>query len=222
MVAAVAEDRLFYDLSGGGVTLSGGEPTAQPRFARAVLQGCRDAGIDTAVETCGSGPWREWTALLPHVDLVLLDLKEIDPVRHRELTGVSNRIILANARRLAAQGVPLIVRRPLIPGHNDSLESLHALGRFVRELDTVREVDLLPYHRMGSAKYERLGRALRAGRPTLPLARGGGAGPPGAALLRPSGQYRRLNAYFGCGMLDDLPRMWAWMPPSSPPSAKMA
>ena len=168
VVAAVAEDRLFYDGSGGGITLSGGEPTGQPRFARAVLRGCREAGIHTAIESCGRTPWRVWTTLLPHLDLVLLDLKEIDPARHRELTGVSNRLILANARRLAAHGVSLIVRRPLIPGHNDSLDSLHALGRFVRELDTVQEVDLLPYHRMGSAKYERLGRDYTLGaRPSL-------------------------------------------------------
>jgi pyruvate formate lyase activating enzyme len=163
VVAEVEEDRLFYDRSGGGLTLSGGEPLAQPDFSLAVLRGCREAGIRTAVESSGHAPWGAWAGLLPYLDLVLLDLKEIDPVRHRALTGASNSLILANARSLAAEGVPVIVRRPLIPGCNDSPESLHALGRFVRDLATVQEVDLLPYHRLGSGKYASLGRdhALR-------------------------------------------------------------
>jgi pyruvate formate lyase activating enzyme len=163
VVAAVAEDRLFYEQSGGGVTLSGGEPTVQATFSGAVLRGCREAGLRTAVESCGSAAWKVWTILLPHLDLVLLDLKEIDPARHLALTGSSNRLILANARRLAAQGIRVIVRRPLIPGRNDSAESLHLLGRFVRDLGTVEEIDLLPYHRLGSGKYRLLGRDYALG-----------------------------------------------------------
>lgn len=168
VVGAAVEDRLFFDESGGGVTLSGGEPTAQPGFSHAVLEGCRRAGIHTAIESAGMAPWRVWASLLPHLELVLLDLKEIDDARHRTITGVSNRLILENARRLASLGIPLIVRRPHIPGYNDSPESLHALGRFVRELGTVREVDLLPFNRFGSAKYGRLDREYPLGdRPSL-------------------------------------------------------
>jgi pyruvate formate lyase activating enzyme len=154
----VAEDLLFYESSGGGVTLSGGEPLAQPGFSRAVLAGCRALGIRTAVETCGYAPREALASLVPHLDLVLYDLKEIDEVRHLRLTGRSNASILDNARWLAGLGVAMIVRRPVIPGHNDGPESIHALGRFVRDLRTVEEIDLLPYHRFGRGKYERLGR----------------------------------------------------------------
>jgi pyruvate formate lyase activating enzyme len=158
VVDVVAEDLLFYQASGGGVTLSGGEPLAQPGFSRAVLEGCRASGMHTTVETCGYAPREALASLLPCVDLVLYDLKEIDEARHLRLTGRSNAPILENARWLAGLGVAMIVRRPVIPGHNDGPESIHALGRFVRALGSVEEIDLLPYHRFGRGKYERLGR----------------------------------------------------------------
>jgi pyruvate formate lyase activating enzyme len=156
-LALVEEDRPFYDRSGGGVTLSGGEPTSQPRFSQRLLQGCQARGIHTAIETCGYASWAVWQALLPHLDLILYDLKEIDPAKHKFFTGVSNELILDNLRRLARTGKPIIVRRPVIPGYNDSEASIHALARFVEELGTIHEVHLLPYHRFGRGKYERLG-----------------------------------------------------------------
>jgi pyruvate formate lyase activating enzyme len=157
VLSAVEEDRPFYDQSGGGMTLSGGEPIAQPGFSQKLLQGCQARGIHTAIETCGHASWEVWQTLLPHLNLILYDLKEVDPVRHRRCTGVSNELILENLRRLARTGKAIVVRRPVIPGYNDDEESIHALARFVQELGTVHEVDLLPYHRFGRGKYQQLG-----------------------------------------------------------------
>jgi pyruvate formate lyase activating enzyme len=164
----VEGDRRFYEQSGGGVTLSGGEPLAQARFSQALLQACHERGIHTAIETSGHGPWAVWQELLPHLDLILYDLKEIDSERHEAMTGVPNQLILDNVRRLARTGKEIIVRRPVIPGYNDSPESIHALARFVKSLGTVEEVNLLPYHRFGRTKYDRLGKEYAMGdRPSL-------------------------------------------------------
>jgi pyruvate formate lyase activating enzyme len=163
VLAEVEADQPFYDQSGGGMTLSGGEPTAQPEFAAALLQGARARGIRTAIETCGQTSWPVWQMLLPYLDLILYDLKEVDPERHRRFTEVSNDQILDNIKRLARSGKPVIVRRPVIPGYNDTLESIHDLARFVRGLETVQEIDLLPYHRLGQSKYERLGQEYALG-----------------------------------------------------------
>ena len=162
VVALVEEDRLFYEQSGGGVTLSGGEPTSQPTFTRHVLQGCQERGIHTAIETCGYAPWQVWQALAPHLDLILYDLKQVDPARHKSCTGVSNELILDNLRQLARAGKTIILRRPVIPGYNDDSESIHTLARLAQEL-AVQEINLLPYHRFGQGKYERLGQEYPMG-----------------------------------------------------------
>jgi pyruvate formate lyase activating enzyme len=157
VLALVEEDRPFYDESGGGMTLSGGEPLAQPQFARDLLKGAHARGIRTAIETSGCASWQLWISLLPYLDLILYDLKEVDPDRHQCFTGMPNKLILDNLRRLARAGKPVIVRRPVIRQYNDNPESIHALGRFVQELETIHEIDLLPYHRLGQNKYKRLG-----------------------------------------------------------------
>jgi len=158
IVSLVEADTPFYDQSGGGVTLSGGEPTSQAAFSRRILEETQKRGIHTAVETCGHAPWEAWESLLPHLDLILYDLKVIDAVRHRRFTGLSNQLILENLRRLADTGKQIIIRRPVIPGCNDHPESVHALARFVKELNGIDEVHLLPYHRLGENKYEQLSR----------------------------------------------------------------
>jgi pyruvate formate lyase activating enzyme len=94
---------------------------------------------------------------LPYLDLILYDLKETDPKQHEYFTGMSNKLVLDNLKRLAKTGTPVIVRRPVIPGYNDTSESIHALGQFVQKLETVSEIDLLPYHRLGQNKYKQLG-----------------------------------------------------------------
>jgi pyruvate formate lyase activating enzyme len=157
LVRTVLRDRAFYARSGGGVTLSGGEPLAQPAFAVAILQRCHDRGIHTALDTTAYAPWPVLAGLLPHTDLVLLDIKAFASDRHRRLTGVSNEVILANASALAESSVDLVVRVPVIPGQNDDEEDLRAIARFLAGLPRLNAVELLPYNRMARAKYSRLG-----------------------------------------------------------------
>jgi pyruvate formate lyase activating enzyme len=157
VLAIVQEDRPFYDESGGGMTLSGGEPLAQPQFTLQLLKAAHARSIHTAIETSGYSPWDVWESLLPHLDLILYDVKEVDSKRHKSFIGISNELILDNLKKLAGTDIPIIVRRPVVPGYNDDPESIHALGRLVQKLETIREIDLLPYHRLGQNKYERLG-----------------------------------------------------------------
>jgi pyruvate formate lyase activating enzyme len=144
----------FFAHSGGGVTLSGGEVTLQPDFAAAVLAGCRQQGIHTAIETTGCCSWATLSRLLRHTDLVLYDLKLMDDAAHRRWVGASNRQVLANAARLADYNVQ--VRVPLIPGLTDTDDNLHAIFAFMRRAN-LRRVALLPYNGAAGAKYEWLG-----------------------------------------------------------------
>ncbi len=153
----VEKDTIFYDESGGGVTFSGGDPLVQPGFLLELLKACKGHDLRTAVETSGYARWEDVAPVAPYVDLWLYDLKLMDPERHRRWTGVSNRRILSNLEQLAASGAHVIVRIPLVPGVNDDRQNLEATGRFVASLGSVGEVHLLPYHRAGMSKYERLG-----------------------------------------------------------------
>lgn len=157
---AVVADRLFYDRSGGGVTLSGGEPLAQPLFAAELLQRCRQAGIHTALDTCGYAPWQGALKVLAHVDLVLYDFKHMDSAEHRRLTGVGNELILENALRIHHElKIPLLARVPLIPGSNDSEDNLRATALFIAlRLSKTVPVHLNAYHPFGQPKVERLER----------------------------------------------------------------
>ena len=154
----VSVDRMFYERSGGGVTVSGGEPMSQPEFVASLLTMCKKAGIHTALDTCGYASWEQFQHVLDVVDLVMFDLKHMDPVEHQKYTGVSNKLILDNAKRIHHErSLPLLARLPVIPGHNDSLENMTATARFIAEdLDTTIHVHLLPYHRLGKIKNERL------------------------------------------------------------------
>ena len=154
----VASDKVFYEGSGGGVTLSGGETLLQPEFSRALLRLCRENGISTAVETCGAAPWDRVKELLSETDLVLYDLKHMNPQEHTSGTGVSNKIILDNLRKIHGElGLSVQIRIPVIPGYNDSEENLRSTAVFVAEqLDRNTPVCLLPYHRMGTGKWVQL------------------------------------------------------------------
>ena len=144
----------FFHHSGGGVTLTGGEVTAQPAFAAGVLAGCRAEGIHTAFETCGACRWQTLERLLAHADLVLYDLKIIGDEEHRRWIGAGNRQILRNAARLAGRNVR--VRVPLIPGITDTEENLAGIAAFVRRAG-LPPPEFLPYNPSAAAKYEWLG-----------------------------------------------------------------
>lgn len=159
VMAEVMRDRAFYAASVGGLTLSGGEPTAQPEFCVALLQAAKAAGISTCVETCGVAPRENFEALLPLTDLFLFDYKASDPGLHASLTGASNALSLANLRWLHAQGAAIRLRCPLIPGVNDDASHLGAIAALSTELPGLRGVEILPYHESGAGKYEHLGRA---------------------------------------------------------------
>jgi pyruvate formate lyase activating enzyme len=162
VLQAVLRDREFYDRSGGGLTLSGGEPFLQHRFAAELLRTAKRACLHTVVETCGHFRWEDVEAALADVDLLYFDLKVIDGAKHREYTGVGNRRIHANARRLAASDTPVVFRCPLVPGYTATSENIRALIRFLRDL-AQDVVHLLPYHPLGE------GKLARAGNPLAPL-----------------------------------------------------
>ena len=154
----VLRDEAFYRNSGGGVTFSGGEPTAQPQALRALAELCHEGGLHTCMETCGEFPWEAVRETLPALDLFLFDIKHLDPRRHEELVGAGNKRVLENFRRLLGAGKPVIVRFPLLPGVNDETRHLEELGDFFLENAPGIRIDLLPYHRLGNAKYGGLGR----------------------------------------------------------------
>jgi pyruvate formate lyase activating enzyme len=168
VVEEVLRDRAFYETSGGGVTLSGGEPLLQPGFSQAILACCRAEGLHTAIETAGHCRWGDLAALLSVTDLVLMDLKHVDPARHRAATGVSNRRILANGRRLVQSGVQVAFRLPVVPTVNDTPEEVAAIAAFVRSLAALAPgpppaLELLAFHHLAGSKYQSLGLEHRAG-----------------------------------------------------------
>jgi pyruvate formate lyase activating enzyme len=157
VIARINKDRPYYRRSGGGVTLSGGEPMVQYRFSTAIFKECKEQGLNTALDTTGFAPWEHYKPILEYTDLTLLDLKQMDSKRSLEITGVPNELILENARKMAEAGALLQIRIPVIPGYNDSEENLRATSRFCAELGkVVTLVQILPYHRLGLVKYERL------------------------------------------------------------------
>lgn len=159
LLEQIVKDRVAFRNSGGGVTLSGGEPLLHPAFVAELFQNCRRQGIHTAVETCGAVPWGHFEQVLPVTDLFLYDLKLLDPAKHERWTGAGNRLILDNIRALAAGGRRLVVRVPLIPGVNDDDAEFGAIARFAAGLPGVEELHILPFHQVGSSKYALVGRA---------------------------------------------------------------
>jgi pyruvate formate lyase activating enzyme len=153
----VLRDEPFYRKSGGGVTFSGGEPFEQGEFLAATARLCRENFVHTAVETCGAVCWDVIERSLPFIDLFLFDIKVMDPKRHEEYTGFPNELLFANFRRLLETGKEVVVRVPLVPGYNDGEDNVEGLVSFLSENAAGIGVDLLPYHRLGKTKYERLG-----------------------------------------------------------------
>jgi len=157
----IRRDIPFYDQSGGGVTLSGGEPLYQPEFAVSLLKACSAEGIHTALDTCGFVGWDVLQPTIDLVDLYLYDIKVMDSDRHLQFTGTPNMLILENLARLDAAGAKSIIRMPVIPGVNDDPENMQALMAFAGRLQHVERIDLLPYHPIARGKYDRLARRYR-------------------------------------------------------------
>ncbi len=157
----VKRDEQFYRASGGGVTIGGGEPTSQPLFASALLRKCKENYIHTAVDTCGYTLTGEGRKVLEEADLLLFDLKSVDPEEHLKNTGISNETILQNLKRLDAMGKAIIIRVPIVPGYTDSAQNIKLAAEFLARLKSVERVDLLAYHEYGRIKYEQLGREYK-------------------------------------------------------------
>ncbi len=161
LLQEILRDRMFYEQSGGGVTFSGGEPLAQPEFLRAILRTCKAQDLHTAVDTCGLASTDDLLAIAPLTDLFLYDVKIMDDSRHRRFTGASNSLILQNLRALSQVHGQIWIRVPVVPGVNDSKDDLQAIAHFVSRLSGIRQVNLLPYHRIGLAKFQRVGREAK-------------------------------------------------------------
>lgn len=154
----VLRDMPYYRRSGGGITLSGGECLVQPEFSAAILAAAKEYGLNTAIESTGCADFSKIQLLLPHLDLYLMDIKHTNNEKHKAFTGVENRLILENARRIAEQAKKLIIRVPVIPTFNDTPEEIREIAKFAASLPGVEEIHLLPYHRLGQDKYAGLGR----------------------------------------------------------------
>lgn len=181
----VEQDRPYYYRSGGGLTLSGGESLCQPEFARDLLRGAKERGINTAMESMACAKYEVIESILPYLDHYLLDIKHMNPAKHKEFTGKSNELMLENAKKIACSGqVRLSIRIPVIPTFNDSEVEIRAIARYAKELDEeacrigghragtscsgmekyetgsygIEKIHLLPYHRLGQDKYDGLDR----------------------------------------------------------------
>jgi len=155
VIDEVLKDSAFYETSGGGITLSGGEPFWQPEFALAVLRAAREAGLNTCLDTSGYAPWNVVEDFPALVDLFLYDIKCLDGDLHKELTGVSNALILSNLQKLDESGAKFMIRVPFVPGLNIHEGFGEELARLYGSLDNCQGVQILPYHELAKSKYER-------------------------------------------------------------------
>ncbi|WIV12165.1 glycyl-radical enzyme activating protein [Proteiniborus sp. MB09-C3] len=161
VVSEILKDKDFFQQSKGGVTFSGGEPLMQPRFLIALLKEMKRLEIHTIIDTCGFASKEIMEEVSQLTDLFLYDLKQMDSIKHEKYTGVPNRMILENLELLRDLNKEVIIRIPMIPRINDSKEDLEAFRDFIKTLPNVKMVNLLPYHRIGQEKYNRLGKSYR-------------------------------------------------------------
>ena len=158
VLETVMRDMPYYRRSGGGLTLSGGECMGQPDFACALLEAAMENGLNTAIETTLAVDWETVERFIPLVDTFLVDIKHMDPAKHKEFTTMPNEQILDNIKKLSKAAKKLIVRVPVIPGFNDTAKELHDIAEFAYSTLGVSEMHILPYHRLGYDKYIGLGR----------------------------------------------------------------
>lgn len=157
ILAEVRKDKAFYDNSGGGMTVSGGEPLFHPAFTLALLKAAKEEGLHTCIETSGFAAWKDVEALIPYVDLFLWDVKETDAALHKQFTGVANARILENLHRLDAAGAKMVLRCPIIPGYNARPEHLAGIAALANSLTNLQRIDVEPYHPLGSSKSAAIG-----------------------------------------------------------------
>lgn len=158
ILTTVLKDRTFYEQTGGGLTLSGGEPLLQADFCAELLAMAKREGLHTAVDTCGAVTWQAFEQVLPVTDIFLYDLKHTDPAQHKHYTGADNALILENLRRLSEAGAAIEIRIPLIPGINDDDAFRDAAEELLSSLQGIRDVKRLPCNPYARSKYEAMGR----------------------------------------------------------------
>ena len=159
VMETVEKDRPYYQRSGGGLTLSGGESLCQPEFARDLLKAAKERGINTAMESMGCAPFPVIEEILSYLDTYLLDIKHMDGEKHRKFKGRSNELMVENAKKIAAtRKTNLVIRVPVIPTFNCTIKEIQDIAVFADSLPGVKKIHLLPYHRLGQDKYEGLGR----------------------------------------------------------------
>jgi pyruvate formate lyase activating enzyme len=157
----VRKDERYYSDSGGGVTVGGGEPTLQPAFVRAFMRKCRENYIHVALDTCGYTTTDEGVKALEEADLLLFDIKGLDPAQHFVDTAVYNDVITRNLKHASDIGKPVIIRFPIVPGHTDADDTIDAVGELLAGLCNIERVDLMAYHQYGTVKYGQLGKEYR-------------------------------------------------------------
>lgn len=158
----VEKDKPFYENSQGGLTLSGGEPLLQGKFAKELLEESKKRQIHTVVDTAGNVPWETFEAVLPFVDLFLYDIKVMGQEKHREVTGATNTRIINNLKNLVQRDVDVRIRVPVIPGVNDTPDEMEKIALFLKNLPSIQHVELLPFHNFGEGKYDSLGYKYKA------------------------------------------------------------
>ena len=157
----IDKDKPFYSLYGGGVTFSGGEPLTHPKELLEIAKKCKESGVHVMIESCGYGVYEEFKCILPYIDGMFMDVKIMNPEKHKACVGVDNAVILENIRRISEFGIPITIRTPIIPGYTDDEENIQAIGEFIKTLPSVKEYELLAYHNFGQPKYEALGKTYQ-------------------------------------------------------------
>ncbi len=147
----------YFDASGGGVTLSGGEPLMQPCFSKEILKRCKKHGIHTAIDTSGFCDERVLKTIIPYTDLFLLDIKHLDPIKHRFITGKDNKKILKTLKFLNHYNKTIWIRHVIVPGLTDDVKHLRQMAEFLIKYPSIEQIELLPYHKMGVHKWNKLG-----------------------------------------------------------------
>lgn len=154
----IKKDKIFYQMRGGGVTFSGGEPLTHGKYLKEIAEACQKSRIDVCIESCGYSKFESFAEALPFINSMFMDIKVFDSEKHKEITGYGNEVILDNIRRISQSGIPMTIRTPVVPGYTDTPENIRAIAEFVVTLPSVTEYELLVYHNLGESKYGALGR----------------------------------------------------------------